>query len=85
MKNSWIGHQQKRQAKLLDWEPADTPTKIAGLGNSRNIFGKIAELGTSRNTSGNHKLLIMGKLQGLRPCNFQGNSRKLGASIIPVI
>ena len=28
-----------------------------------------------------HKLLIMGKLQGLRPCNFQGNSWKLGASI----
>ena len=87
--------------KQLDWAPAETPTKIAGLGNSRNIFGKIAELGTSRNTSGNiagtisfilwencrgelleigyiHKLLIMGKLQGLRPCNFQGNSWKLG-------
>ena len=32
-----------------------------------------------------HKLLIMGKLHGLRPCNFQGNSWKLGASIIGVI
>ena len=32
-----------------------------------------------------HKLLIMGKLQGLRPCNFQGNSWKLGASIIRVM
>ena len=27
---------------------------------------------------GIHKLLIMGKLQGLRPCNFQGNSWKSG-------
>merc|ERR1711923_394524 len=25
-----------------------------------------------------HKLLIMGKLQGLRPCTFQGNSWKSG-------
>ena len=38
--------------KQLDWAPAETPTIFAGLGNSRNIFGKIAELGTSRNTSG---------------------------------
>ena len=32
--------------KQLDWAPAETPTKIAGLGNSRNIFSKIAELGS---------------------------------------
>ena len=66
MKNSWIGHQQKRQAKLLDWAPAETYW-----------------LGTSRNYSwgDNHKIHIMGKLQGLRPCNFQWNSWKLGTSI----
>ena len=82
--------------KQLDWAPAETPAKIAGLGTSRNILGKIAGLGTSRNTpgkiaglgtrrnylgGGNHKLHIMGKLQGLRPCNFQWNSWKLGTSI----
>ena len=27
---------------------------------------------------------VMGKLQGLCPCNFQGNSKKLGASIFRV-
>ena len=67
--------------KQLDWATAETPAKIAGLGTSRNILGKIAGLGTSRNTPGNHKLHIIGKLQGLRPCNFQWNSWKLGASI----
>ena len=36
-------------------------------------------------TGGIHKLIIMGKLQGLCPCNFQGNSWKLGASIIRVM
>ena len=33
---------------------------------------------------GIHKL-IMGKLQGLHPCNFQGNSWKLWSSTIQVI
>ena len=32
-------------------------------------------------SSWNHKLHIVGKLQGLRPCNFQWNSWKLGTSI----
>ena len=66
--------------KQLDWATAETPAKIAGLGTSRNILGKIAGLGTRRNYSGGgtHKLHIMGKLQGLRPCNFQWNSWKLG-------
>ena len=37
--------------KQLDWAPAETPAKIAGLGNSQNTLGKIAGLGTSRNYS----------------------------------
>ena len=68
--------------KQLDWAPAETPTKIAGLGNSRNIFGRIGHQQKHfRQYCWNHKLHIVGKLQGLRPCNFQWNSWKLGTSI----
>ena len=62
--------------KQLDWAPAETPTKIAGLGNSRNIFGKIAELGTSRNTSGNIagtiSFILWENCRGFAPAIFRG-------------
>ena len=62
--------------KQLDWAPAETPTKIAGLGNSRNIFGKIAELGTSRNTSGKIagtiSFILWENCRGFAPAIFNG-------------
>ena len=71
--------------------------KTAGLGTSRNANQNCyigqqqkhtrqnCRIGHQqkhfRQYCWNHKLHIVGKLQGLRPCNFQWNSWKLGTSI----
>ena len=44
MKNSWIGHQQKRQPKLLDWATAETySAKLQNWAPAETHLAKLLE------------------------------------------
>ena len=74
MKNSWIGQQQKRQAKLLDWAPAETySAKLQDWAPAEIHPAKLLDWAQAETID-----LSYWKIAGLRPAIFRGTPGNWG-------